>query len=259
MENAFTPDTCPMQGVEDVALPRGLNLCQDDVLVGRDDDRQLIALDDSPQSHLELTIQPAKRLPSARPFHCDVKASWQYHHTTHSQSDIPMLQQQHIEALRLTDKLSAAAEQQKLRKTGWSSPAILNKDAVGQAAVALLHPPQIVLELPCGQRPACSGPLLLDPAPHHASQHKVLVWRASTNDIFIPPRSHRICYVPNRWQRNRCHKPLEQQRFQDLSRAYYPSQIPKYKHMPCLAGFMGVPTHLLCHSTHATVDAACTC
>lgn len=57
--DASLPDTSAVQGVEDVALPRGLNLCQNDVLIGRDDDRQLIALDDSPESHLELALQPA--------------------------------------------------------------------------------------------------------------------------------------------------------------------------------------------------------
>ena len=56
------PDACSMQGVEDVALPRGLNLCQNDVLIGRNDHWQLIALDDSPQSHLQIAIQPARIL-----------------------------------------------------------------------------------------------------------------------------------------------------------------------------------------------------
>ena len=59
METAFIPDTGAMQGVEDVAFPRGLDLCQDDVLIGCDDDWQLIALNDSPQSHLELALQSA--------------------------------------------------------------------------------------------------------------------------------------------------------------------------------------------------------
>ena len=55
------PDTSAMQGVEDITLPGGLNLCEDDVLVCSDDDWQLIPLDHSPQGHLQVTLQPAQQ------------------------------------------------------------------------------------------------------------------------------------------------------------------------------------------------------
>ena len=88
LKNAIVPDTGAMQGVKNIALPRGLDLCQDDVLIGRDDDRQLIALNDSPQSHLELALQSAKGSASARGFHCNGRALWQHCRTMHVRSGI---------------------------------------------------------------------------------------------------------------------------------------------------------------------------
>ena len=92
------PDASASKGVQDVSLPGGVDLSEDDILVGRDDDGELVALDDSAQGRLELALEPP----------------------------------------------------------------ILHKDAVRQPPIALLHPAQVVLELPRWQRPMCTThPVLL--------------------------------------------------------------------------------------------------
>ena len=159
---------------------------------------------------------------------------WPYHAIAYAQWRTPVLQRQCMEASLLTRKLSVEAEWQELRKTDWSSPAILDKYAVGQAAIALLHPPQVVLELPCGQRPACNEPSSFNPAQHNASQHIVTLCGAMTNDVLVLPGSRSICYVQDRLEGDRFRRLLH---LRDSVFAYIQSQTTELSRPCCASQF----------------------